>query len=441
MTVVSFREYEPIPVLEKLGHPQEHALSVAEVEALERLGHSLGFTILQHLSRQRVSPKQFVGSIQLGDRLVEFLPKIESPDKNRPPAVRQNLLQMLLVAHDLDLSHSTQADLEHTSGSWLDMLMRYFCQALSRQVRHGLVKRYRSEEDDLAVVRGRLLIEEQLTRNLVHQERLACEYDELDENHLLNQLFKWVLQRMLRLALSERTLQAARELLGVFADVDDVRPSSAAVDAYNLDRASERFGFCWQLAKAFLKGDTTDLFGGTQNSFALLFDMNLLFESYVGKVLRNTLRRHPQHVQLQDTRFHLVRNSQNNHRLFQLRPDIVLEHGGQAIAIIDTKWKRLKPEQRKVGVKSTDFYQMHAYASRYRCNSVLLLYPWDPASGNTVGERRRFEVEDTSIVIRVGELDMSDLDQVARQLLALLEDELGSVPDSHIEASGSRPYQ
>lgn len=422
MTVVSFREYESIPVRDKLEHLQERALSVAEVDALDRLGESLGIQILQHGSRTRVSPKQFVGSIQLHDRLVEFLPKIESPGTGNPPAVRQNLLQMLLVAHDLDLSHSTHAHLEQTSGSWLDMLMRYFCQALAQQVRLGLVKRYRTEEDDLGVVRGRLMIEDQLRRNLIHQERLACEYDELDENHLLNQVFKWVLQRMQRLALSERTVQAARELLGVFADVDDIRPGLLAVEAYSLDRTSERFRFCWTLAKSFLQGETSDLYGGGQHSFALLFDMNVLFESYVGKILRHALRREPQHVQLQHSRFHLVQESISQRRLFRLRPDIVVEQDGTTVCIIDTKWKRLKPEQRKLGVSSADLYQMHAYAARYRCNSILLLYPWDPATGNAVGIRQRFLIEGTDIVIRVGELDMSDLGKVGAQLVELWQD-------------------
>lgn len=422
MTVVSFIEYEAIPVREALKDLKEKALSVSEVDALDRLGESLGIQILQHVSRTRVSPKQFVGSIQLRDRLLEFLPKIESPGTTNSPAVRQNLLHMLLIAHDLDLSYSTDAFLGQTTGSWLDMLMRYFCQALTQQVRLGLVKRYRCEEDDLGVVRGRLVLEEQLRRNLIHQERLACEYDELDENHLLNHVFKWVLQRMQRLTLSQRTLQTARELLGIFADVDDVRPALPAVEAYSLDRSSERFRFCWELAKSFLKGETSDLYAGGQHSFAMLFDMNMLFESYVGKTLRHSLRRNPQRVRLQDSRFHLVQESASLKRLFRLRPDIVIEQDGATLCIIDTKWKRLNPQQRKLGVSSTDLYQMHAYATRYRCNSILLLYPWDPSTGSALGVRQRFLIEGTDIVIRIGELDLSHLGTVGQQLIELWED-------------------
>ena len=80
MTVVSFREYERIPVVEALSSPTKRALSVAEINQLDALAVRLKIQVIEHLSRSRVRPAQYVGAVQLGGRRVEFLPKIEQTE-------------------------------------------------------------------------------------------------------------------------------------------------------------------------------------------------------------------------------------------------------------------------------------------------------------------------------------------------------------------------
>ncbi|MGJ7558746.1 5-methylcytosine restriction system specificity protein McrC [Variovorax sp. RB3P1] len=91
-----------------------------------------------------------------------------------------------------------------SQASWLDIFIHQFCKQLVEQARRGVTKRYRIEEDDLDSVQGNLVIHEQVRRNFIHKEHLACEFDELDENHELNQLLKLALERMSRLARHER---------------------------------------------------------------------------------------------------------------------------------------------------------------------------------------------------------------------------------------------
>ena len=163
-----------------------------------------------------------------------------------------------------------KAALEKSSDGWLDLMMRLFSRALADQLRRGLIRRYREEADDLPTVRGRLQIEEQVRRNLVHRERSACAYDEFDEDHALNQLFRVAIRRMLRVASNNTTQQALRELLPAFEGVSDVAPTADWLDRVTLDRVSERFGLCLGMARLFLRGATTGLYAGDQNSFALL---------------------------------------------------------------------------------------------------------------------------------------------------------------------------
>jgi len=60
---------------------------------------------------------------------------------------------------------------------------------------------------------------------------------------------------------------------------------------------------------------------------------------------------------------------------FQLRPDVTVQSGDECVAIFDAKWKRLDFAEPNSGVSSADAYQMNAYASRYRCERLALVYP------------------------------------------------------------------
>lgn len=419
MSVVSFREYEPIKVLPTLSSPDERAITVSELDALDKLSARLGIQLIEHVSRSQIRPKQYVGSIQMPTRIIEFLPKIETTGTEDLPAVRHNLLEMLLVAYDLGGATSGQAGLSSRSVGWLDLLILLFCRALADQVRRGLVKRYRTEQDDLPTVRGRILLDEQLRRNLVHQERSACEYDEFDENHSLNQLFKLTVRLMLRVAGNVSTQQAVRELLPAFENVSDAHLTLTWMDSIKLDRISERYGFCYSLAKLFLQGMTTDLYSGSQQSFALMFDMAELFERYIGKQMQRALRPHGHEVQLQHSKHYLAKDSKTNHRIFQLRPDIVVTTDSSPSCIVDTKWKRLQPAERKLGVAQADLYQMLAYSERYRCKSILLLYPWNHSGGEFQGVHKQMLFEGKDSTVTIGEVALEDLATVPNQLKEL----------------------
>jgi 5-methylcytosine-specific restriction enzyme subunit McrC len=68
-------------------------------------------------------------------------------------------------------------------------------------------------------------------------------------------------------------------------------------------------------------------------------------------------------------------------RRFQTKPDIIVRRGADggkaAVAIIDTKWKRMSTaiEDGKHGMSQADVYQMMAYGRLYGCPELVLLYP------------------------------------------------------------------
>lgn len=417
MNGFSVREHETVPVGSLSA--DEKSLSETDVDALQTLGTRLGIQLVQYRQRNRVCFRQFVGLVRVGGRDIEVLPKIDAPGANPSDAgVRRNLLEMLMVAHDTQVHVPDVAQADFADATWLDVFIRVFCRSLTEQVRRGLIKRYRSVEEDLGVVRGRILINEQATRNLIHQERISCEFDELDEDHGLNQMFRTVLERMSRMARSAATQQLVRELLLAFEAVSLRSLTGRWWREVKLDRMTSRFKPSFTMARVFLEGLSPDVQGGARDSFSLLFDMNVLFEEYVGRILRSTLAQQHLKVQLQHARHHLMHPEDGKTNLFLLKPDIVVFDDIQVACIGDTKWKQLDPEDRRLGVAQGDIYQMLGYADRYGCGRVLMIYPYE-RTGVTNKLIRRFTYQGRDTSISVAQLCLADLKTVPLQLAEL----------------------
>jgi len=103
----------------------------------------------------------------------------------------------------------------------------------------------------------------------------------------------------------------------------------------------------------------------------LLFDMNLLFESYVYDYLKKN--GNFQNIKNQDKEHHLAYENQNGK--FALKPDIVIDDGK---IIVDTKWKILSVDKSNQGISQSDMYQLYAYGKKYQnCENLYLIYPKD----------------------------------------------------------------
>jgi 5-methylcytosine-specific restriction enzyme subunit McrC len=103
------------------------------------------------------------------------------------------------------------------------------------------------------------------------------------------------------------------------------------------------------------------------------------------------------------TTLHLARTS-NGEPVFRLKPDLAFRNGDSFPLLLDAKYKQLKPTDRKLGVSESDFYQMHAYAHRYQCPRVLLLYPQTADIPQPL--QAEFALEDSERVIVAATVDL-----------------------------------
>jgi 5-methylcytosine-specific restriction enzyme subunit McrC len=420
MAVLALREFERITCGETFD-PEGRVVREDQHRALERFSEDYQkqhkVAVFQHGPRRTLVAQNFVGVVNLGRDQVEILPKIEGDVSQ----VRHNLVKMISVALDLELYDSDASKVDKHSDSILEILIRLFCQKLWQCVRRGMVRQYEIRNENLAMLRGRLSVPEQIRVNLARPDRLACVFDEFSENNLLNQALKAALQVLSRVAKTQTSQRNLAELLFCFQEVDDVVSSAINWSRTGTNRLSARFKPVLALARLFIEGKSPDVVSGSGDGFALLFDMNKLFESYVGAVAKRVFANEGLEVSLQGPKRHLARVASGS-QVFELKPDIVARGDDGIAFIIDTKLKSLKEQAYREGVTSTDVYQMYAYSTQYASPDVFLLYPHHRDLGEWKPRRAEYWVHgvggtfDLNQRVCVSSLDLQDLKTVPAQL-------------------------
>ena len=308
----------------------------------------------------------------------------------------RNLLVMLSVACDLPLRAQDHAHLHSESGDWLEILTRLFALELHRQFQAGLPHEYITIEDRLPVIRGRWLVGQQIARHAHNHTRFDVSYDEFSPDTSLNRVFARTVDALWRLTQDPLNRRLLLDLRTWLVDCQPHRESlQRDLTKVQFTRLNERFRPAFNIATLFWEQRLVQLSSGDHPAFAFVFDMNRLFEDYIGHFLQRYQKRilplewqdGQVVLQAKGQRLHLAErvspDQLSTKPIFDLKPDILLvSPAGIPYMIGDTKYKRLSPNATDGGVSEKDAYQMLVYASRWKCPHTLLLYPASTAYTN-----------------------------------------------------------
>lgn len=202
-------------------------------------------------------------------------------------------------------------------------------------------------------------------------DRALCEFDELTPDVGPNRVLVLAL-KTLRPWLSQTDSQRRwTELMAAFDGVGQASLHEAR--SVRVTRQTSRYSAALTFAQWIIEMLSPSLRGGSEVAPAMLFDMNVLFESYVATCLSNQA---PPGVEVlpQHNSMHLARTSGKG--AYRLKPDIVVVRGPQVLLVADTKWKLLEEDTfGRIRPHPGDMYQMNAYASAYGCQEMALIYP------------------------------------------------------------------
>lgn len=402
------------------GLSRSDALALSQVAQLQAVKLRLSPQAIISLEHSGLRAGQIVGVIVTQDCRLEILPKIDAEDEG---ISRQTLYKMLTSVLRLNLATGRKSATEEQPNSILEILIRHFAEDLFKAVHRGLPRRYQNKEEDLGHLRGQLNTVRQFTRFAASPHRLACRFDELTVDTPLNQILKAACRLLRGISRDGHNLRLLSELAPVFDEVRSLdlgRP--LPVKDIHLDRTNSGYRELLNLAILFLNGRSQSIYSGEGSGFSLLFEMNTLFEEYVGASVNRLRSRLNAEVALQGPQRYALYSSSGAGR-FATRPDISLRYADSETVILDTKWKRLKEDSQTPpwGVSSSDIYQMLAYAGVYQASHVVLLYPHIPTWSRSPGILECFHAVDGTTKIVVATLDITKTEFVGEQLLNLLQ--------------------
>ena len=302
-----------------------------------------------NLSWKYVQAKNYIGVIRLPSGFqIEILPKLQAPDEK----LRGLVVEMIHVLMK-DGKKFHKAELDTARLDLYEIFIRIYLEMVLELVKRGLKSSYVTREDNLRFFKGKLLINENLRRNIAHREKFFVEFDEYSLNRHEHRLIKAALLKL-------RKNRLARRLLTYFYSVEASKNYFNDFAAISIDKTNREYQIVMNWTKIFLRGESFTPFNGKSEALTLLFDMNKLFEAYVAENIKKYFSDRFK-VKIQAQEKYLFDEPQ----IFGLKPDIILE--GDERIILDTKWK-FEPT-------AGDMYQMFAYAKRYDAKKIFILCP------------------------------------------------------------------
>ena len=291
-----------------------------------------------------------------------------------------------------------------------EALAHAFVRLTGRALNQGLLTGYRTVEESLQVLRGRVREADQLRLRWGRPIPLEVRYDEYSVDIPENQVLLTAVQRLLRTprvdAHHRPDLQRIRMQL---ADVT-APTSGQPLPHWTPSRLNARYVPALELAELILAGRSFEQRHGDLLLTGYLFNMATIFEDFVTVALRDALRPHEDRTAIQ----------YNSHLDIEehvsIRPDLVSFRGNRPHLVADPKYKAERPS----GFPNADIYQMLAYCTALDLPIGHLIY----AEGNEDARHHTVRHAGIRVVAHTLDLDLSpqelldEVDAIARMILA-----------------------
>ena len=347
----------------------EKKLTPVQLESLQRYYGEKGvpyYSLIHH----GVKFCEFVGVIQVGNTIIEVLPKADKSSNHSEESKsrwRNVLIDMLHAVGIFDIHAPSSSQLSLKSNSILDLYFELFIKELEYLLHRGLVKKYRKVEGNITSLKGNIHFAKHLTHNLIHQERFYVNYSTYDKEHILHSILYKALKLLKYINTNNQLSSRLGSLFLNFPEFRDIKVSEQLFNQITLDRKTEPYKNAIEIARLLLLNYHPDISNGSNNVLALMFDMNLLWEQFVYVSLRKN-KVNGSSIVAQNTKNFWKPDNGNRSKL---KPDIVLNKNTEDCIVLDTKWKNLNG----YNPSPDDLRQMFVYMKYYNAKKVALIYP------------------------------------------------------------------
>lgn len=345
---------------------------------LERLA-AKDKTKFYQIQRNGVQFCEYVGVIQVGNIQIEILPKLDR--QSCDTTIWRNLLiGMLRESGMFRVSAPSSGMLKIKSDSILNLYFELFITELEYLIRTGLIKQYRKQASNQKALKGSIDFPRHLAKNLVHKERFFTTNSIYDYDHIWHAIFNKAISLIRLLSQNVDIHNRIGALYLNFPEVSSCQINEKTFQNLSYSRKTESYRPAIEIAKMLLLRFHPDLAAGANPVLALMFDMNLLWESFIYHSLRKMLHKHQSgySIHAQTSKTFWQSTGTLNRYYKTLRPDIILKDRGGKSFVLDTKWKVISDR----GPSSSDLQQLFAYSQLFKSSRNALVYPGHSSSIN-----------------------------------------------------------
>jgi 5-methylcytosine-specific restriction enzyme subunit McrC len=281
---------------------------------------------------------------------------------------------MLAFVLDIREWRSYEREVAGAPGPFLvEMIANLFVNRVEAVVKLGLLKSYIDEEENLNCVRGKMLVSQQLRKNLMQQHKTYCQYDEFSNDTLENQTILFSAHILKNLVQSEGMARRINEISILFLS-DGISLTRVRADQLSnvaISRLNEYYATTLDLCRFIVENTWIEKLWekGEVPVLSFLIDMNVLFEDFITKIAQEALGNY-KIIPQKKIRNLWVRplNIPLTQRLLKdvaVKPDMIIEHKETKLLIIDAKYKK--------DYSNEDIYQASAYTLAFKAPSALIL--------------------------------------------------------------------
>lgn len=383
-----------------------------------------------------IEVKNWAGVINAGkDFQLEILPKIDFSSSQADPtkASISIFMRMLSYLKDFPGLPSEKSSLSTKHEDLFELFICLYLEKVKSLVRRGLKRGYSEVEENIHCLKGRLDMANHIKENSARRDRFYCIHDEYLPDGPENRLIKSSLLLLSKESNKASNIRDAASLLSYFENVPESKDYKVDYSLVSPDRNYSYYEEVVKWAYAFLMHRSFVFETGNDEVDSLLFPMEKVFESFIGRLFARCLREsnlynHGYRISLQG-----YRTLFDDPKEFRIKPDIRIYKDDTSI-IFDTKWKKLRKGDKHFGISQSDMYQMYAYAKRFHTNDVYLIYP---KTEGFVGAGLQDYItitdacfqggEDTNVKIHVRMVDLSCLaDNSAKKAIKGVMDQLAA---------------
>jgi 5-methylcytosine-specific restriction enzyme subunit McrC len=332
----------------------------------------------------KVAAGQWVGAIRCGDLEVRVAPKVGAVRVLELLARASGVHRLLVDRERLGLADD--ADL---SAVLAVLFEREAQRVLALRPPHG----YRTQDQSLPVVRGRIRLVDQALRRFGAVTPIEVTVDEWTLDTDENRRLRAATQVLLRLPSVPKPIlgglrRVDRMLAGVY-----VPPRGAQLPPWTPTRLNTHLHHLLRLADLVLGGGSVEHRAGDVVAHGFALNMAWVFETLVARLLHEqcqhtgSARLLAQHTYPLDTADRIT-----------IKPDLIISDAGRAVAVADTKYKLLDDSG---AFPNADVYQLVTYCLRLGLPTGHLLY-----AGSQLDGPIEYQIRGSGVNLQIHAIDL-----------------------------------